>query len=56
LSCAVSKQRLLDLGIFPGIRLAVKWYAPLGDPMIIEVNDSELALRLNDAKHIEVRP
>ena len=54
LVCAVSKQRLLDLGIFKGTKIKVKGFAPLGDPMIIEVGDSEIALRKSDAKNILV--
>lgn len=49
-----ARQRLIDLGILKGARLKVKGFAPLGDPMIIEVNDCEIAIRKNDAKNILV--
>ena len=51
----VSRQRLTDLGIFKGSKVTVKGFAPLGDPMIIEVNDCEFAIRKSDAENIEVR-
>ena len=55
LSCqGIRRQRLTDLGIFRGTRIIVKGFAPLGDPMIIEVNDCEMAIRKNDAKSIIV--
>ena len=47
-------QRLTDLGIFKGTKLTVKGFAPLGDPMIIVVNDCEMAIRKSDARNIIV--
>lgn len=52
--CGVSKQRLMDLGIFKGTRLTVLGSAPLGDPIIIEVDNTIIAIRKTDAKNIIV--
>ena len=49
-----SRRRLIDLGIMKGVKITVKGVAPLGDPMIVEVNDCEIAIRKNDAKNIIV--
>jgi len=48
------KQRLLDLGVVAGADLTVVSYAPLGDPMIVELNDGLFALRKSDALCIAV--
>jgi ferrous iron transport protein A len=41
--------QLSEMGIMPGIEIKVYKIAPLGDPMIISVNDSELTLRKSEA-------
>ncbi len=48
------RQRLLDMGITTGTEIRVERHAPLGDPMEIVVKDYRLALRLAEARHIEV--
>jgi len=48
------RRRLLDMGITPGSRIRVERYAPLGDPMEVAVKGSLLALRLSEARRIEV--
>ena len=48
------RQRFFDLGIFEGVKIKVKACAPLLDPIIIEVKDSFMAIRRNDAKKIIV--
>lgn len=50
----INRQRLMDLGIFKGAKIRVKGHAPLGDPMIVEVGDCDIAIRKNDARHIIV--
>ena len=52
--CDASRQRLMDLGVFKGARLKLLSVAPLGDPMVFEVNDSKIAIRKSDAKNIIV--
>lgn len=49
------RQRFLEMGLFKGTRLKICSYAPLGDPMIVEVNDCKIAIRKADAKKIIVQ-
>ncbi len=48
-------QRLLDLGIFPGVSLRVLRNAPLEDPMEVEVGGMLLSLRHEEAQYVEVK-
>ncbi len=48
------RRRLLDMGITAGAELRVERHAPLGDPMQIAVKGYRLAVRLSDARNIEV--
>lgn len=48
------RMRLLDMGLIPGTKVAVKKIAPLGDPMQISVRGYELTLRKEDAANIEL--
>ena len=48
------RQRLLDMGITRGTELLVERHAPLGDPVEIEVKGYHLALRMDEARRIEV--
>ena len=55
LDCAgVCRQRLMDLGVFKGTKLVVVGVAPLGDPMIIEIDNCKIAIRKVDAAKILV--
>lgn len=47
-------QRLLDLGIYPGVELKVLRNAPLEDPMEVEVDGLLLSLRHEEARYVEV--
>lgn len=49
------KQRFTDMGLFKGTKLKIISFAPLNDPMIIEINDSKIAIRKADAKKIIVQ-
>ncbi len=49
------RQRLLDLGIFPGRVIEFVRFAPLGDPLEIEVLGSRISLRASEANLINVR-
>ncbi len=49
------KQRLLDMGITRDTEIAVERYAPLKDPLHITVKGYSLAIRVAEAKMIEVR-
>jgi ferrous iron transport protein A len=47
-------QRLLDMGIFPGLTLRVIRNAPLEDPMQVEIEGYSISLRHEEARFIEV--
>ena len=48
------RRRLLDMGITKGALLRVERHAPLGDPVEISLKGYSLALRMNEARHIEI--
>ena len=48
------KERLMTMGLTPGIEVKVLPSAPLGDPMAIGLRSYNLAIRRGDAAHIEV--
>lgn len=49
------RQHFLDMGILPGAEVTLIKYAPMGDPMELQIHGYELTLRLADAEKIEVR-
>ena len=48
------RQRLLDMGITRGTTIKVERVAPLGDPLEVSVKGYYLAIRLDEARYIEV--
>ena len=50
------RQRLLDMGITRGAVVRVERHAPMGDPVEIASLSYRLALRMNEAREIEVEP
>jgi ferrous iron transport protein A len=48
------KRRLMDMGITKGVEIAVRRFAPLGDPMEVSVRGYALSLRKADAELIVV--
>ena len=48
------KRRIMDMGITKGVRIYVRKFAPLGDPIEIMVRGYELSLRKADAEMIEI--
>jgi len=48
-------RRLIDLGFTPGESVAVVRATPLGDPLVVAVRGSQLALRRREAAWIRVR-
>ncbi|WP_029321068.1 ferrous iron transport protein B [Butyrivibrio sp. AE3004] len=48
------RQHFLDMGVIPGAEVTVIKYAPLGDPIELQIHGYELTLRLSDAEKIEV--
>jgi len=49
-------QRLMDMGIYPGLKLKVIRNAPLEDPMEVEVDGYYISLRHDEACFVEVEP
>ncbi len=47
-------KRLLALGFVEGTEVLVKNTAPLGDPIIISLRGTNLAIRKKDAKNIHI--
>lgn len=52
----VLRQHLLDMGLIPGTSVTVVKFAPMGDPIEIQIYGYELTLRLAEAEHIMVAP
>lgn len=48
------KRRIMDMGITKGVQIYVRKFAPLGDPMELQVRGYELSLRKADADMIEI--
>lgn len=48
------KRRIMDMGITKGVQIYVRKFAPLGDPMELQVRGYELSLRKLDADMIEI--
>jgi ferrous iron transport protein A len=47
-------QRLMDLGLYPGLRIKVIRNAPLEDPMELEIDGYYLSIRHEEARYVEV--
>ena len=50
------RQRLIAMGVTPGAFLVVRKYAPLGDPLEINIRNYALSIRKKDAREIIVMP
>jgi ferrous iron transport protein A len=46
------RRRLLEMGLTPGTLLRVVRFAPLGDPIDIEVRGYHLSLRKDEARQV----
>lgn len=46
--------RLLEMGVTPGVDFTVVGFAPLGDPLEIELRGYLLSLRRSEAARVEV--
>ena len=46
------RQRLMEMGIIRGTKISVERFAPLGDPIEINVRGYRLSLRKKEAEHI----
>ena len=49
-------RRLMELGFFPGGDVVAAGCAPGGDPRVYRVDGSEVALRVETARFLKVRP
>lgn len=47
-------QRLMEMGVVPGVRVRILKTAPAGDPLEIQVRGYHLAIRKNEAELIGV--
>lgn len=52
----VLRQHFLDMGMIPGAEITVVKFAPMGDPMELQIHGYELTLRLAEADQVEVEP
>ena len=50
------RQHFLDMGVIPGATVSLIKYAPMGDPMELEIHGYGLTLRVADAEKIEITP
>lgn len=50
------RQHFLDMGMIPGAEVTVVKYAPMGDPVELQIHGYQLTLRLDDADRITVEP
>ncbi|MBD5130441.1 MAG: ferrous iron transport protein B [Ruminococcaceae bacterium] len=50
------RQHFLDMGVIPGAEVTVVKFAPMGDPMELQIHGYELTLRLADAERIAIEP
>lgn len=48
------RQHFLDMGVIPGAEVTVVKFAPMGDPMELQIHGYELSLRLDEAEKIQV--
>jgi ferrous iron transport protein A len=48
-------QRLMELGFLPGARVTAGLSAPGGDPRVFQVDGSEIALRRETARRLQVK-
>ena len=48
------RQHFLDMGVIPGAEVTVIKFAPMGDPMELQIHGYELTLRLADADQITI--
>jgi Fe2+ transport system protein FeoA len=47
-------QRILEMGVTPGVEIRLSGAAPLGDPLAFEVRGYRLSLRRSEAALVEI--
>lgn len=50
------KLKLLEMGCLPGEKILVERLAPFGNPMAINVSDSTISIRTEEAYNVIVLP
>jgi ferrous iron transport protein B len=50
------RQRLLELGLVPGVTVRISQIAPFGDPLRVELRGAGFSIRRAEAASIQVRP
>lgn len=48
------RQHFLDMGLIQGTEVTVVKYAPMGDPIELQIHGYELTIRMEDAQNIEI--
>ncbi len=48
------RQHFLDMGVIPGAEVTIVKFAPMGDPVELQIHGYELTLRLDEAAKIDV--
>ena len=48
--------RLLEMGLTPGVEVAVVGTAPLGDPVELELRGYRLSVRRSEAARVQIDP
>ena len=49
------RRRLLDMGVTVGVEITIEGFAPLGDPVQVNLRGYSLAMRLYDMAQIDIR-
>ena len=49
------RQHFLDMGLIPGEEVTLVKFAPMGDPMELQLRGYVLTLRREDARSIEIK-
>jgi ferrous iron transport protein A len=49
-------MRLLEMGLTPGVLVAVVGTAPLGDPLELELRGYRLSVRRSEAARVQIEP
>ena len=48
--------RLMEMGLLDGEQIVMIGYAPLGDPLEIQIRGYRLSLRTREAQRVEIEP
>jgi ferrous iron transport protein A len=48
------EEKMLEMGCLPGSSVEINRIAPLGDPILINISEGNLALRRDEAQYIRI--